>query len=358
MNLLAQALMGSMPGQAPGATPPTWQGPGMNEMHGALNQADSMDDLANALMSRGYQGGGWADVIGNVMGALHAKKTRGKAQELRGNTLKQLDAYGANQSLREAAIAKQRALHEANQKKLERQQKLEDEKRIYQRGRDDKREDAAMQLANQKAFAQFSAGLKPTPQPDQPSVGDLEAMYLQQMAKTDPEQYNTIMNDRLNKQTGGGPDELQTLVDQGHITPEQAKERRVQKALGTEPSTKDQQIAQYKTELSSSLDYLDSLLEKHGTELFGQDAKQMETVYTDILLKAKEAYNLGVLSGPDLALMESVLNDPTSFGSAINPWATGNIRSQIKEMKKIFSDGTPQAGGGRSEADIMSQYGL
>jgi hypothetical protein len=47
-----------------------------------------------------------------------------------------------------------------------------------------------------------------------------------------------------------------------------------------------------------------------GVTRSGQD-----TDYRSLLLKMKEMYNLGVLNGPDLALMEQIINPPASWGT-------------------------------------------
>lgn len=43
---------------------------------------------------------------------------------------------------------------------------------------------------------------------------------------------------------------------------------------------------------------------------------EMGTVYNNMMLQAKEAFNLGVLNGPDLQILESVIANPNSWSSA------------------------------------------
>ena len=79
---------------------------------------------------------------------------------------------------------------------------------------------------------------------------------------------------------------------------------------------------------STSLNNLEEGLKKYketfsrtGTRLltgaWSKDARadytELQTKYKDIMLQAKEAYNLGVLNGPDLTILESILLDPTSI---------------------------------------------
>lgn len=59
------------------------------------------------------------------------------------------------------------------------------------------------------------------------------------------------------------------------------------------------------------------LLERHGVELMpGADKLALSGAYQDLLLEMKELYNLGVLNGPDLEIMQKVLKDPTAASSA------------------------------------------
>lgn len=44
---------------------------------------------------------------------------------------------------------------------------------------------------------------------------------------------------------------------------------------------------------------------------------KMGTKYNNMMLQAKEAYNLGVLNGPDYDILQSVITDPRSFQAAI-----------------------------------------
>lgn len=54
-----------------------------------------------------------------------------------------------------------------------------------------------------------------------------------------------------------------------------------------------------------------------------------------MLLQAKEAYNLGVLNGPDLMIMEQIVQDPTSLkGLVIGGRA---ISRQADELDRIMN---------------------
>jgi transcription initiation factor IIF auxiliary subunit len=63
---------------------------------------------------------------------------------------------------------------------------------------------------------------------------------------------------------------------------------------------------------------------------------KIQTKYRNMQLQAKEAYNLGVLNGPDLTIIEQLVADPTSMsGAAIGK---EGINAQAKELKRIVSD--------------------
>ena len=63
---------------------------------------------------------------------------------------------------------------------------------------------------------------------------------------------------------------------------------------------------------------------------------RIQTKYRNMQLQAKEAYNLGVLNGPDLTIIEQLVADPTSFtGAAIGK---EGIKAQASELSRIVSD--------------------
>lgn len=71
-----------------------------------------------------------------------------------------------------------------------------------------------------------------------------------------------------------------------------------------------------------------------GKDLMGQQLR-------DIQLQLKELYNLGVLNGPDLALMEQMLFDPRIGLNPMdwaNAWgAVGRTEQSAEELKKILT---------------------
>jgi len=60
----------------------------------------------------------------------------------------------------------------------------------------------------------------------------------------------------------------------------------------------------------------------------------MGTAYKNMMLQAKEAYNLGVLSGPDLEVLESIITNPMSLKGIIT--SKEALDKQAEELDKIF----------------------
>jgi hypothetical protein len=61
----------------------------------------------------------------------------------------------------------------------------------------------------------------------------------------------------------------------------------------------------------------------------------MGTKYKNMMLQAKEAYNLGVLNGPDLQILESVITDPASFKGVMTP--NSALDRQAVELDRIMT---------------------
>jgi len=66
----------------------------------------------------------------------------------------------------------------------------------------------------------------------------------------------------------------------------------------------------------TSLAAYKDMLRKTGTEYWpGKNKLAIGGLHKDMLLEMKELYNLGVLSGPDMGIMEDIMKDPTQFFS-------------------------------------------
>jgi len=73
------------------------------------------------------------------------------------------------------------------------------------------------------------------------------------------------------------------------------------------------------TNLKSAIEnYKDTLKGFSTLDMVNPDARAgMGNAYNNMMLQAKEAYNLGVLNGPDYAILQSVVKDPTKPGSLL-----------------------------------------
>ena len=82
---------------------------------------------------------------------------------------------------------------------------------------------------------------------------------------------------------------------------------------------------------------------------------EMGTKYNNLMLQAKEAYNLGVLNGPDLEILTAVVTDPRSYTGVIT--SKDALKNQATELSRIMSKVTAPAvrdGGASAEAGMPS----
>jgi hypothetical protein len=78
-------------------------------------------------------------------------------------------------------------------------------------------------------------------------------------------------------------------------------------------------------------DQMLELLRTQGPQAFGDNAVKMRSIATNIQLNAKELKNLGVLNGPDLAILEKLAADPTQIG------AIAKDSSGFRSLTSIFT---------------------
>lgn len=73
------------------------------------------------------------------------------------------------------------------------------------------------------------------------------------------------------------------------------------------------------TNLKSAIDNYKEKLKNFKTfDMANPNARaEMGNAYNNMMLQAKEAYNLGVLNGPDYAILQSVVKDPTSMSALL-----------------------------------------
>ncbi len=103
-------------------------------------------------------------------------------------------------------------------------------------------------------------------------------------------------------------------------------------------------------------EYLGDLKSWGATDALRPDKRaSMGTKYNNMMLQAKEAYNLGVLNGPDLEILQSVVTDPRSMTGAITSNAA--LAKQASELSRIMSKTTAPAvrGSGASAERLPSK---
>jgi hypothetical protein len=86
-------------------------------------------------------------------------------------------------------------------------------------------------------------------------------------------------------------------------------------------------IGEFRSELNN-FSRLDSLKPK--------DRARIETKYRNMLMQAKEAYNLGVLNGPDLAILEQIIYNPTTVKGMVI--GKEGIDAQASELDRIMAN--------------------
>jgi hypothetical protein len=79
--------------------------------------------------------------------------------------------------------------------------------------------------------------------------------------------------------------------------------------------------------IGAELDRYQALVDQHGIEAMPGEAKDsLTSVRQGIMLQMKELFNLGVLNGPDLQLMENMIYDPV-----VDPAKEGGIRNLVDQ---------------------------
>jgi hypothetical protein len=93
--------------------------------------------------------------------------------------------------------------------------------------------------------------------------------------------------------------------------------------------------------LLNNLNEFQGLIGKHGAELMPGDAKnRLNSLARDIQLSAKneDLYSLGVLTGPDLKLLEEIIDAPTGFWENMNPWAGNLSQSKAQQFREMINN--------------------
>lgn len=295
----------------------------------------------NAIYSQNGMAGGLGALIAGIGGYMANKRSK-QANEARTEAQNKLGIM--NQS-----FAEYEAEQAAKAAELARQQKLEDDaaKRAHELA------EIEAQNAGRMSIEQFKVANRA---PEQ--MSHQERMW-QMMS---PEQRESYMNQYAGIEQAGGTvfsPEIQAGVNSGAITQQEAVNRQRDKSLGVKPESQ----AEIKKEAArvnvmKGVNELKNLVQEHGTEYFGGNAKKMSAARTQLVLDLKEAAELGALTGPDLQLVDQLIGDPTSIGSNLNIFnGDDNIMAQLEYLESRYGQQpkNPQQGQS-SDQELYNKY--
>jgi uncharacterized phage infection (PIP) family protein YhgE len=91
--------------------------------------------------------------------------------------------------------------------------------------------------------------------------------------------------------------------------------------------------------LLNNLNEYQALVDEYGSEMGGEVAQKMDSLARDIQLSAKneDLYGLGVLTGPDLALLEEIIEAPTGLGANLNPFAGSKAVNKAQQFREMLN---------------------
>ena len=84
---------------------------------------------------------------------------------------------------------------------------------------------------------------------------------------------------------------------------------------------------------------------------------EMGNAYNNMMLQAKEAYNLGVLNGPDYSILQKVVRDPTNISSlAFANDALSKQADSLRNTAKTIVSNAYMSQGREAPAEIMAKF--
>lgn len=106
---------------------------------------------------------------------------------------------------------------------------------------------------------------------------------------------------------------------------------------GKLPEAQVKQIVGIKSLQGAIGEYQNALKGWKKTSVISPDARaDMGVKYNNMMLQAKEAYNLGVLNGPDFEILTSVVTDPRSMMGTIT--SNSALDKQASELSRIMGN--------------------
>lgn len=102
------------------------------------------------------------------------------------------------------------------------------------------------------------------------------------------------------------------------------------------PESQQKQVVGVQNLRNAIGEYRDELGKFGKLDVLKPDARAgMGTKYKNMMLQAKEAYNLGVLNGPDLKILTDVITDPVSLKGYVT--SKEALDNQAIELDRIMS---------------------
>ena len=115
------------------------------------------------------------------------------------------------------------------------------------------------------------------------------------------------------------------------------------------PEAQQKQVVGVQNLSNAIAEYREALKGFSKLDNLNPDARaKMGTKYNNMMLQAKEAYNLGVLNGPDFDILQSVITDPRSLKGFVT--SKEALDSQASELDRIMS-GVAKTSGNRRPQD-------
>jgi hypothetical protein len=137
-----------------------------------------------------------------------------------------------------------------------------------------------------------------------------------------------------------GPDGKPRLVMQNKRTGELVDANTRQPVSGVvgpkAGETAQKQLTGVTTTKDAIAEYREALKNWGATDIINPNARaRMGTVYNNMMLQAKEAYNLGVLNGPDYMILQEVITSPSSLTGGIT--SKEALDDQAKKLDEIMT---------------------
>jgi len=117
------------------------------------------------------------------------------------------------------------------------------------------------------------------------------------------------------------------------VTPVMINGKQMMGAKGNLPEAATKQVTGATNLKDAITNYKDTLKGFSTLDMVNPDARaKMGNAYNNMMLQAKEAYNLGVLNGPDYQILQSVVKDPTKMGALLT--SKDALQTQATDLSK------------------------